>query len=149
MAKAYFSTVIDAPADEGLGRGPGTSTRLPALGTASMVRVVRDRGRQGRRRGRGDWSAHACGRREDPRAAARALGRGALVHLRLPDDAVRGVDNYNATIRVTPVTDGDKAFVEWWVTFDCDPDQHRHWIDFYATDVFQDGARGAEGVCAT
>ena len=33
------------------------------------------------------------------------------------------VDNYNATIRVTPVTDGGKAFVEWWTTFDCDRDQ--------------------------
>ncbi len=49
------------------------------------------------------------------------------------------VDNYNATIRVTPVTDGDKAFVEWWVTFDCDRDQQAHWIGFFANDIFQNG----------
>ncbi|MGN6573620.1 MAG: SRPBCC family protein [Pseudolabrys sp.] len=29
------------------------------------------------------------------------------------------VENFEATIRVTPVTDGDIAFVEWWATFDC------------------------------
>jgi len=33
------------------------------------------------------------------------------------------VENYRATIRVTPVVDGDRAFVEWWATFDCDPAQ--------------------------
>ena len=31
------------------------------------------------------------------------------------------VDNYRATIRVTPIVDGDRAFVEWWATFDCEP----------------------------
>jgi Polyketide cyclase / dehydrase and lipid transport len=49
------------------------------------------------------------------------------------------VDNYNATLRVTPVTDGDKAFVEWWVTFDCDRDQQEHWIGFFGNVVFQNG----------
>src|SRR3954470_11688252 len=28
------------------------------------------------------------------------------------------VQNYAATIRVTPVTADDRAFVEWWATFD-------------------------------
>ena len=27
--------------------------------------------------------------------------------------------NYTATIRVTPVVETSKAFVEWWATFDC------------------------------
>ena len=49
------------------------------------------------------------------------------------------VDNYNATIRVTPVTDGDKAFVEWWTTFDCDRDQQEHWTGFFANEIFQNG----------
>lgn len=37
------------------------------------------------------------------------------------------VDNFQATIRVTPVIDGDRAFVEWFATFDCLPakcDEH-------------------------
>ena len=27
---------------------------------------------------------------------------------------------FRATLRVTPVTDGDRAFVEWWADFDCE-----------------------------
>jgi len=47
------------------------------------------------------------------------------------------VDNYHATIKVTPVTDGEISFVEWWTTFDCDRDQIGHWEDFFSTEVFQ------------
>jgi hypothetical protein len=47
--------------------------------------------------------------------------------------------NYEATIRVTPVTDGGRAFVEWWTTFDCDRDQLDHWTGFFAGQVFQGG----------
>ena len=28
--------------------------------------------------------------------------------------------DFRATLRVTPVTDGDRAFVEWWADFDCE-----------------------------
>jgi len=28
---------------------------------------------------------------------------------------------FRATLRVTPVVDGDRAFVEWWANFDCEP----------------------------
>ena len=28
---------------------------------------------------------------------------------------------FQTTLRVTPIVDGDRAFVEWWATFDCDP----------------------------
>ena len=49
------------------------------------------------------------------------------------------VDNYCATLRVTPLTDGGGSFVEWWTTFDCDRDQQGHWVDFFATQVFQGG----------
>lgn len=31
------------------------------------------------------------------------------------------VTGFRATLRVTPVVDGDRAFVEWWATFDCEP----------------------------
>ena len=49
------------------------------------------------------------------------------------------VDNYLATIRVTPVTDGDRSFVEWWTTFDCDRDKIGYWEGFFANEVFQGG----------
>jgi len=46
------------------------------------------------------------------------------------------IDNYCATLRVSPVTDGDKSFVEWWATFDCDRDKVDYWEKFWR-DVFQ------------
>ena len=30
------------------------------------------------------------------------------------------ISDFQATLRITPVVDGDRAFVEWWATFDCD-----------------------------
>jgi hypothetical protein len=55
------------------------------------------------------------------------------------------VDNYLATIRVTPVTDGDRSFVEWWTTFDCDRDKISHWEGFFANEVFQGGFDALKG----
>ena len=44
-----------------------------------------------------------------------------------------GVENYVATLRLTPVTDGERTFAEWTAEFDCAPEreselveQHRH-----------------------
>jgi Polyketide cyclase / dehydrase and lipid transport len=31
------------------------------------------------------------------------------------------VDDFQATLRITEVVDGDRSFVEWWADFDCDP----------------------------
>jgi hypothetical protein len=31
------------------------------------------------------------------------------------------LNGFQATIRLTPVVDGDRTFVEWWATFDCEP----------------------------
>jgi uncharacterized protein YndB with AHSA1/START domain len=47
--------------------------------------------------------------------------------------------NYHATLRVTPVTDGNRAFVEWWTTFDCEPDKIDDWVHTFAGVVFKGG----------
>jgi Polyketide cyclase / dehydrase and lipid transport len=31
--------------------------------------------------------------------------------------------DFLATLRITPVVDGDRAFVEWWATFNCEADR--------------------------
>ena len=31
------------------------------------------------------------------------------------------VIGFQATLRITPVIDGNRAFVEWWASFDCEP----------------------------
>jgi Polyketide cyclase / dehydrase and lipid transport len=49
------------------------------------------------------------------------------------------IDNYHTILRVTPVTDGGRSFVEWWATFDCNRDEQAHWTAFFANEVFQGG----------
>ncbi len=39
--------------------------------------------------------------------------------------------NFEATIRVTPVIDGDRAFIEWFATFDCDADGYDERVTFF------------------
>ena len=36
-----------------------------------------------------------------------------------------GVENYVATLKLTPVTDGNKTFAEWWAEFDCAPEREQ------------------------
>jgi hypothetical protein len=48
-----------------------------------------------------------------------------------------GVENYIATLKLTPVTDGNKTFVEWWAEFDCPPARERDLAHNIGHGVFQ------------
>ena len=50
-----------------------------------------------------------------------------------------GVDNYVATLRLTPVTDGDQTFMEWSAEFDCAPERENELVTNIGTGVFQGG----------
>ena len=50
-----------------------------------------------------------------------------------------GVANYVATLKLTPVTDGDRCFAEWSAEFDCDPARERELSDGIGGGVFQAG----------
>jgi hypothetical protein len=39
--------------------------------------------------------------------------------------------DFQATLRVTPVVDGGRSFVEWWATFDCDAERHAERTAFF------------------
>ena len=39
--------------------------------------------------------------------------------------------NFQATLRVTPVIDGNRAFVEWWATFDSDLERSKERVAFF------------------
>lgn len=41
------------------------------------------------------------------------------------------VQHYRASLKITPVTQGDRAFVEWWATFDCAPERQDEWRGFF------------------
>jgi hypothetical protein len=47
-----------------------------------------------------------------------------------------GVENYVATLRLIPVTDGDQTFAEWSAEFDAAPDREAQIADDIARDVF-------------
>ena len=51
----------------------------------------------------------------------RRVAGSAIWYYAFAEEGTLPVDNYRATIRVTPIVDGDRAFVEWWATFDCEP----------------------------
>jgi hypothetical protein len=50
-----------------------------------------------------------------------------------------GVENYVATLRLTPVTDGERTFVEWTAEFDCAPEREAELIANIGGGVFQGG----------
>ncbi len=50
-----------------------------------------------------------------------------------------GVENYVATLRLTPVTDGDKTFLEWSAEFDCAPERETELVATIGGGVFQGG----------
>jgi uncharacterized protein YndB with AHSA1/START domain len=136
MARSYASTVIDAPADEVWARIRDFNG-LPVWHSGMIATSEIEDGKAG-----------------DQTRAVRSftLTNGEHLRERLLEhsDEERSytynfeqkpfdVDNYVATIRVTPVTDGGKSFVEWWTTFDCDRDKIGYWEGFFANEVFQGG----------
>ena len=50
-----------------------------------------------------------------------------------------GVSNYIATLRLLPITEGNRTFCEWTADFDCGPDREKELHDFIGQHVFQAG----------
>ena len=50
-----------------------------------------------------------------------------------------GVENYVATLRLTPVTDGDQTFLEWTAEFDCALERENELVNNIGGGVFQGG----------
>jgi Polyketide cyclase / dehydrase and lipid transport len=50
-----------------------------------------------------------------------------------------GVENYVATLRLTPITDGDRTFAEWTAEFDCAPEREADLVAGIGGNVFQAG----------
>ena len=47
--------------------------------------------------------------------------------------------DYVATLRLTPITDGDRCFAEWSAEFECEPENETDLTNGIATNVFQGG----------
>jgi hypothetical protein len=50
-----------------------------------------------------------------------------------------GVANYVATLKLTPITDGNRCFAEWSAEFDCAPGREAELTQGIGTGVFQAG----------
>jgi Polyketide cyclase / dehydrase and lipid transport len=133
MAKVYVSSVIAAPA-------------------AEVWRLVRNFN------GLADWTPLVAESRIEQNAPADQVG--CIRNFRLKDGGIfrerllalsdydlsctysiiespMGVENYIATLSLTPVTDGNRTFAEWQVEFDCPPEREKELVDQIGTGVFQ------------
>lgn len=135
MIRVYTSSVIDAPADR-------------------VWEVVRDFN------GLPDWHPLIADSRIEGGLAADRVGcirnfrtrDGGLIReqlLTLSDydyectyailESPMGVDNYVATLKLTPITDGNRTFAEWSAEFDCDETRERELSQVIGQGVFQGG----------
>ena len=134
MPRAYQSTVIDAPVGKvwpiirdfgGIGRfGPIVDTCTLESGTGDQVGAVRaiktkDGGMI--REQLVELSDHE------------QLQRYAILESGL------GVSDYIATLRASPVTDGNKTFVQWYADFACGTGREAELIKILADGVFGPG----------
>jgi Polyketide cyclase / dehydrase and lipid transport len=116
MAKAYYSTVFEQPA-------------------AEVWKIVRDFnnypvwvGGAGESEIEGGKSGDAIGAvrnvlYQERRIRQRLLAQSDVERSQtyeFCDQPTLPMTGYQSTLRVTPVTDGERAFVEWWAIFDCD-----------------------------
>jgi hypothetical protein len=116
MAKAYYSTVFEQPATQ-------------------VWEIVRDFNNYPVWVGGAGESRIEDGRSGDAVAAVRSVlyqERHIRQRLLALSDVERAqtyefcgaaslpVTDFQATLRISPIVDGDRAFVEWWATFDCD-----------------------------
>ncbi len=49
------------------------------------------------------------------------------------------LENYVATIRLTPITDGERTFAEWTAEFECAAENEADLVDGIGNNVFQTG----------
>jgi hypothetical protein len=54
-------------------------------------------------------------------------------------DSPMPIRNYIATLKLTPVTDGNRTFAEWSAEFECEESQERELADDIGQGVFQAG----------
>jgi hypothetical protein len=131
MARAYYSTVIEQPADRiwAIIRDfnahsvwlPGTESHIEERKSGDQVGAIRNV------------------RIGEKVIRQRLLAESDIDRFQTYEfcgPAPFPVRNYRATLRLTPIVDGNRSFIEWWATFDCAPEQHEHWTAYFANDGF-------------
>jgi hypothetical protein len=127
MAKAYYSTIFAQPADAVWGVIRDFNN-YPVWVDGAGESVIED-GRSG--------DAVGCVRNVLYNGARRRQRLLALSDIErsqtyaFAGDSPLPVTNFEATLRVTPVIDGHRAFVEWFATFDCTAEDRDVRVTFF------------------
>lgn len=132
MAKSYYSTVFEQSADE-------------------VWAVIRDFGHY-------NWAGIAADVHIEDGHAGDAVG--SIRNVRTGENIVRQrllahsdldrsytyefcrplpfpIRNYQATLRIVPIMDGNRSFIEWSATFDCDQSDETYWTNYFTCDGFE------------
>jgi hypothetical protein len=127
MAKSYYSTVFEQTADE-------VWTAIRDFGNYSIwvEGVSESHIEEGK-------SGDTVGAIRNVRIDDSSIRQRLLAHSDLDrfqtyefcDPIPYPVINYKATLRVTPIVEGNMAFVEWWATFDCAIDECDYWTAYF------------------
>jgi len=120
MAKSYYSTVFEQSADE-VWRVIRDFNNYPVWVDGAGASEIED-GRSGDAVGAVRNVLYNGSRRRQRLLALSDVERTQVYAFAA--EAPIPVWDFQATIRVTPVVDGDRAFVEWFATFDCDIHSH-------------------------
>jgi hypothetical protein len=135
MAKVYASSVIDAPADRVWGQIrdfnglPGwhpaiAESRIEQNYPADKVGCIRN------------FALKDGGRIREQLLALSDYDYSCTYSIL---ESPMGVSNYIATLKLTPVTDGDRSFAEWSAEFDCAAERERELVAQIGDGVFQAG----------
>lgn len=124
MTRAYYSTVFDHSADD-VWRMIRAFDHYSWAGTGIEARMEDGR------------SGEAVGGVRRVELADGVIRQRLLAHSDVErsysycflDPVPYPVQDYRATLRVTPITDGGRAFVEWWATFDCAQAERDQWVE--------------------
>ncbi len=133
MIKVYTSTVIDAPADAVWAQVRDFN------GLPGWVPVVAES------RIEADMPADRVGCIRNFRLRDGGVIREQLLALSDYDyactysilESPMGVHDYVATLKLAPVTDGNRTFAEWSAEFECAPERERELAELVGQGVFQ------------
>jgi hypothetical protein len=117
MAKAYYSTVFETPAPE-IWKIVRDFNNYPVWVAGAGESRIED-GKSGDTVG-AIRNAFYQGHRIRQRLLAQSDVERSQTY-EFCDAPTLPVTGFQATLRITPVVDGNRAFVEWWADFDCEP----------------------------
>jgi hypothetical protein len=127
MAKSYYSTVFEQSGDE-VWRAIRDFNNYPVWVDGAGESEIED-GKSGDAVGAVRNVLYNGSRRRQKLLALSDVERAQTYAFE--GEAPIPAQNFQATLRVTPVIDGDRAFVEWWATFDCEPERREERIVFF------------------